>query len=56
MASGASASPCDDLMCSWDGCNRWWRDGIPGVAFMAFWDYDLVRYGGYGLFFVMVMS
>jgi hypothetical protein len=56
MASEGSELLCDDLMCLWDGCNRWWRGGIPGFALMAFGDYDLVWYGDYDLFFVIVMS
>jgi hypothetical protein len=41
---------CNDLMFLEDGCNRWWRGGIPGFAFTAFWDDDLVWYGDYDLF------
>jgi hypothetical protein len=56
MASDGSGLLCDDLMFLRDGCNRWQRGGIPGFDFTAFWDDDLVWYGDYGLFFVMVMS
>jgi hypothetical protein len=51
MASDELALLCDDLIILTDGCNRWWRGGIPGFAFTAFWDCDLVWYGDYGLFF-----